>query len=91
MSEAVMNTLVNKGMPRQEAHRLLQLLFSQSKSEQRPFGEVLKTNPTVAKFLSPEELEAALNPKSYLGASEELVDAAVEKAVTERRGRGLAP
>ena len=89
MSEAVMTALVKNGMPRQEAHRLLQQLFSESRAEQRSFGEMLTTNPTVSRFLSREQVEAALNPRSYLGASEELVDAAVEKAIAERRARGL--
>jgi adenylosuccinate lyase len=89
MSEAVMTGLVNKGMPRQEAHKLLQQISSQSIAEQRPFSEVLKANGTVAKYLSGTEVEAALDPKSYLGASEQLVDAAVEKAVAERHARGL--
>lgn len=89
MSEAVMTGLVNKGMPRQEAHKLLQQISSQSIAEQRPFSEVLKANETVTKCLSGAEVEAALDPKSYLGASEQLVDAAVEKAVAERHARGL--
>ena len=89
MSEAVMTALVNKGMPRQEAHRLLQQLLSQSKAENKPFSEALAKNPTVAGYLSRDEMEAALDPRRYLGASDKLVDAAVEKAVAERRARGL--
>jgi adenylosuccinate lyase len=89
MSEAVMIALVNKGMPRPEAHKLLQELTSQSIAEQKPYEETLKANRTVVKYLAAEEIEAALHPKSYLGASEQLIDAAVEKTVAERRARGL--
>ena len=89
MSEAVLTALVNKGMPRQEAHKLLQQLFSQSKAENMQFGQVLTSNPTVAKYLTKEEIEAALDPKSYLGATDQLIDLAIEKAVAERRARGL--
>ena len=90
MSEAVMTALVNKGMPRQEAHRLLSQLISQSKAEGMRFSEILVKNPTVTQYLSRKEIEAALNPRSYLGASGELVDAAIEKATVSRRARGLS-
>jgi adenylosuccinate lyase len=89
MSESVMTALVNKGMPRQEAHKLLQQLLSQSKVENKSFSETLGKNPTVGRHLSREEIEAALDPRSYLGASGQLVDVAVERAVAERRARGL--
>jgi len=89
MSEAVMTALVRRGMPRQDAHRLLQQLLSQSKAENMQFGETLGKNPIVAGYLSRTEIEAALDPRSYLGVSEQLVDSAVEKATAERRARGL--
>jgi adenylosuccinate lyase len=89
MSEAVMTALVNKGMPRQEAHRLLQQLLSQTRVEKTRFSETLAGNQTVARYLSRHEIEVAMNPQAYLGASAELIDAAVEKAVAERRARGL--
>jgi len=90
MSEAVMTALVNKGMPRQEAHRLLSQLISQSRAEGMRFSEILVKDTTVTRYLSREEIEAALNPRSYLGASGELVDAAIEKATASRRARGLS-
>ena len=90
MSEAVMVVLVNKGMPRQEAHRILQQIFFESQDEGRSFSETLLSNPTVAKYLKKEEVNSALNPKSYLGMSVELVEAAVEKTHGERRARGLS-
>jgi adenylosuccinate lyase len=89
MSEAVMTTLVNKGMPRQEAHTLLRQLLSQTKAKNKPLSETLAKDPTVAGYLSVDEIEAALDPRRYLGASEKLVDAAVERARVERRARGL--
>jgi adenylosuccinate lyase len=90
MSEAVMLALVGKGMPRQEAHRLLQQLLAKSRNEHRAYSETLLTSDTVAKYLQKDEIEAAMDPRKYLGASLELIDAAVEKTVGERRARGLA-
>jgi len=89
MSESVMITLVRKGLPRQEAHRLLQQVVFESQDKKSSFEESLVSSPTVTKYLSREEVKAALEPKSYLGMSVELVDAAVEKTVAERRARGL--
>jgi adenylosuccinate lyase len=89
MSESVMTALVNRGMPRQEAHLLLRQILSQSRTENRRFSETLAKNPTVARYLSKEAIEAALDPRSYLGASGQLVDAAIQKTAMERRARGL--
>jgi adenylosuccinate lyase len=89
MSESVMIALVGKGMPRQEAHRLLQQIVFESQDKRRNFGEVLAQNTAISKYLTKQDVEAALDPMSYVGASRELVDAAVEKTVTERQARGL--
>jgi len=89
MSESVMIALVRKGLPRQEAHRLLQQVVFESQDKKQGFEEALVSNPTVSKYLSKEEVEAALDPRSYVGMSMELVDAAIERTLAERRRRGL--
>jgi adenylosuccinate lyase len=89
MSESIMIALVNKGLPRQEAHRLLQKLVFESQQEKKGFAEILLGNGTVSKYLTKENVEASLDPASYIGMSVELVDAAVEKTLSERRARGL--
>jgi adenylosuccinate lyase len=89
MSESVMIALVNKGMPRQEAHRLLQQLVSESQEKKVSFGETLTGNRTITKYLTPEEVTTVLEPKAYIGMSREIVDAAVRKTLSERRARGL--
>ncbi len=89
MSESVMIALVNKGMPRQEAHRLLQQLVFKSQEEKKSFSETLIHDTTVVKHLTEEEVSAALEPKSYIGMSPMLVDAVVKNTAAERRARGL--
>lgn len=69
MSESVMIALVGKGMPRQEAHRLLQQIVFESQDKKKSFGEVLIQNATVSKYLTKQEVDAALDPRSYIGAS----------------------
>jgi adenylosuccinate lyase len=89
MSESVMIALVSKGMARQEAHRLLQQLVFKSQDEKKSFSEILFSNPTISKYLTTQEVNAALEPKAYIGMSHELVGDAVQKTVAERRARGL--
>jgi len=90
MSEAVMIALVDKGMPRQEAHKLLQQLVFHSQEKNESFSEVLEGDTRIAKYLKKDDIHSALNPEAYLGLSGELVDAAVGKTVAERKARGVA-
>jgi adenylosuccinate lyase len=69
MSESVMMTLTRKGVNRQDAHELLRKLTLISEAEKKPFKEVLLSYQLVHKTLSCEEIDAALNPKSYLGTA----------------------
>ena len=89
MSESVMMALVAKGMPRQEAHKLLQRLVFESQDKETSFNETLIGNPTISKHLAKEEIMRALEPKSYIGMAPKLVDDAVQKTLAERSARGL--
>ena len=71
MSEAVMMALVAKGVNRQEAHELLRKLTIKSEVEKRPFREILLEDTLVSGKLSAKEIDAALNPKNYLGTAVE--------------------
>jgi adenylosuccinate lyase len=89
MSESVMGALVSKGMARQEAHRLLQQMAFESEDKGTKFESILMSNSSVGKYLTKAEVSAALDPKSYLGATRELVDLAVQQTSSERKARGL--
>ncbi len=69
MSEAVMMALARKGVNRQEAHELLRKLTVKSELEKRHFKEILLEDPFVRSKLSEQEIDAALNPKNYLGTA----------------------
>ncbi|XES76967.1 MAG: adenylosuccinate lyase [Candidatus Bathyarchaeia archaeon] len=79
MSESVMMALARKGMNRQEAHEFLRKLTIVSELDKKPFREVLLADVFVHKTLSCEEIDAALDPKSYLGT-------AVKQAETFAKG-----
>ena len=69
MSESVMMALTRKGVNRQEAHELLRKLTIQSELEKRHFKETLMDDKFVHGKLNEKEIDAALNPKSYLGTA----------------------
>ncbi|MGZ4851217.1 MAG: adenylosuccinate lyase [Candidatus Bathyarchaeia archaeon] len=69
MSEAVMMALTKKGVNRQEAHELLRKLTIQSTLEKKDFKQVLFHDKFVSSKLSEKEIDAALNPRNYLGTA----------------------
>jgi adenylosuccinate lyase len=69
MSESVMMALVRKGVNRQEAHEMLRQLTIKSAVDGKPFREVLLEDKTVSSNLSEKEIDAALDPKNYLGTA----------------------
>jgi adenylosuccinate lyase len=87
MSEAVMITLVKKGMNRQEAHELLRTLAVRSEAEKQPFSKILTENKTVSKKLSETEIKKVLNPRSYLGTAVKQVDFVIKKTKREKEKR----
>jgi adenylosuccinate lyase len=89
MSEAVMLALTRKGMNRQEAHELIRTLTIKSESKRQLFKEALLKNNLVRKMLSQKEIDAALDPRNYLGTAIEQVDLVVQKTKRERVGRNI--
>ena len=69
MSESVMMTLAKKGVNRQEAHEMLRQLTIKSAVEKKPFKQVLIEDKLISTTLSEKEIDAALNPKNYLGTA----------------------
>jgi adenylosuccinate lyase len=71
MSEAVMMALTRKGVNRQEAHELLRKLTVKSEVEKRHFKEILLEDNLVSSKLSEKEIDAALDPRNYVGTAGE--------------------
>jgi adenylosuccinate lyase len=90
MSESVMMALAKKGMNRQEAHELLRKLAIKCGAEKKHFRETLIDNKTIREKMSEKEIDAALNPRNYLGTATEQVDKVVRRVRKERQTRGLA-
>ncbi|RMF91669.1 MAG: adenylosuccinate lyase [Methanobacteriota archaeon] len=73
MAESVMMRLAEKGMDRQEAHELLRRLSIKAVSEDVGLASVLSEDETVKRYLSADEIRAALEPENYLGTAIEQV------------------
>jgi adenylosuccinate lyase len=69
MSEAVMMALTRKGVNRQDAHELLRKLTIQSAVDKKDFKQVLLEDKFVSSKLTAKEIDAALDPKNYLGTA----------------------
>ncbi len=79
MVECIMVKLVEKGVPRHEAHRHLAKLARELSGE-RSALEALSSDPLVSQKLSPEEIRWCLEPRNYLGNYRELVERALSYA-----------
>ena len=74
MAESVLLALVGKGMGRQEAHELIRKCSMESQHACEDFKKYLMANKDVRTLLSEKEIDAALDPRAYLGSTGQTVD-----------------
>lgn len=74
MAEPVLLALVSKGMGRQEAHELIRRCSMESQHAGADFRTRLLADKKVASMLSEKEIDAALDPRAYLGSTGQTVD-----------------
>jgi adenylosuccinate lyase len=74
MSEAVMLTLVRKGLGRQEAHEVVRKCAMEAYKKGIDFFEVLKSDKTIRNYLTIEEIRKALNPYNYIGTAKTQIE-----------------
>ncbi len=79
MAESLMTTLIAKGMGRGDAHELMRTLSLQAAKQNKTLKEVFVIENEKKKLLSAKEIEKALDPKQYLGATEQIVDRVITK------------
>jgi 3-carboxy-cis,cis-muconate cycloisomerase len=73
LSEAVMLAL-GKHIGRQTAHDVVYECSMGAVENQTPFRQALLAHPTVAEYLSPQEIERLLDPFHYTGLASQFVD-----------------
>jgi adenylosuccinate lyase len=87
LSERIAGALVKKGMGRQEAHELVRRSSMTVYAKNISFKEALSKNQQITVKLSPQELEELLQPETYLGSTEMIIESAItdsKKKLNER-------
>lgn len=79
MAESLMTTLIAKGMGRGDAHELMRTIALQAAKEHKTLKEIFVAKQIKKPLLTTKEIDAALDPKNYLGATEQIVDRVVTK------------
>jgi adenylosuccinate lyase len=79
MAESLMTTLISKGMGRNDAHELMRKTSLRAVKENKSLKEVFKIENKKLKPLTDKEIDDALKPENYLGATEKIVDRVVKK------------
>ena len=79
MAESLMTTLIGKGMGRGDAHELMRKTALRAVEENKTLKEVFLEENEKSKLLTSKEVDDALNPNNYLGASEKIVERVVKK------------
>ena len=87
MAESVV-TAMGKRVDRISARKLVDAAVTTAAKDGRPFAEVLEEDPAIGEHLRPTELAEALDPARYLGASELLIDRALEAYRAQQKGEG---
>jgi adenylosuccinate lyase len=77
-SGAVLLALVDKGMLREDAYRVVQDSAMQAWREGVDFGGLIKGNAEAMAVMSPQDVDAAMDPNQYL-AGREVIFARLEK------------
>ena len=86
MAESVVTALSQK-IGAVEARRLVERLVKAGGPSGKSFDQMLKDDREIAGKLDGGALDAALDPRNYLGASEQLIDRALESyTATKRKG-----
>jgi adenylosuccinate lyase len=79
MAENVMVELAKKGVGRQQAHEIMRQSSMTAFEEKRELYDVLLQNEVVTKHLTPEKIQALLDPHQYIGTAVAQVERLNEK------------
>jgi adenylosuccinate lyase len=79
MAESLMTTLISKGMGRGDAHELMRKTALKAAAENKTLKEVFVQENKKIKLLSEKEINDALKPENYLGATDKLIDKVIKK------------
>ena len=79
MAESLMTTLISKGMGRGDAHELMRKTSLRAVAEDKTLKEAFIDENKKLKLLTDIEINDALKPENYLGATEKIIDRVIKK------------
>ncbi len=79
LAERIVNSLVQVGVPRQEAHDRVRKVSMRAIDNRMPFSKALQEDAFISKWLKPKDIRAALDYESYLGSTYQLINLALRK------------
>ena len=79
MAESLMTTLIGKGMGRGDAHELMRKTSLKAVSQNKPLKEIFLQENKKLKLLTEKEIDNALKPENYLGATEKIIDKVIKR------------
>lgn len=79
MAESLMTRLIAHGMGRGEAHELMRKTALKAASENITLKEAFMKENNKKQFLSEKEIDHALNPENYLGATDQIIKQVIKK------------
>ena len=78
LAERIVSLLVARGVPRQEAHDRVRRISIRSLDSGTPFEKALLDDKFVSNRLKPREIREALDYRTYLGVTSELINMALK-------------
>jgi len=79
MAESLMTTLIGKGIGRGDAHELMRKISLKAASENKSLKEVFIQENKKLKLLTEKDINYALKPENYLGATEKIIDRVIKR------------
>jgi len=79
LAERIVNLLVETGVPRQDAHEKIRKISIKALDNKIPFSKLLLEDKFVSKRLKPKEIKEALDYRTYLGVTRELINLALKE------------
>jgi adenylosuccinate lyase len=79
MAESLMTKLISKGMGRGDAHELMRKVSLKAVKQNKSLKEVFIEENKSLKALNEKEIDNALKPENYLGATEEIIEKVIKK------------
>jgi len=77
MAESVMMAMVGKGVGRQEAHEIMRRISLKAADGGTHLRDQMMADDSITQMFKPEEIDAILDPRSYIGRAAEIVDRAI--------------